>query len=417
MGDSGVQNLRERVEAELRSNILPFWVKHTVDDQYGGFRGQISNDLTIDPLAPKGLILNARILWTFSKAYSVYHNEVYLEMAHRAFDYITRYFWDTESGGVFWMADYLGRPLETEKRIYGQAFTVYSLAEFRRATGDPDALAKALQIYEAIESASYDALHRGYFETYERDWTLAQDQRLSKVDMDAKKSMNTHLHLLEAYANLLRCHNHTALRTRLKELIHVFLDHIIDRRTHHFRMFFDEEWHSQSDHISFGHDIEGSWLLCEAAEILGDQPILKAVRQEALLMAQAVLDQGVDSDGGLLYEGNASGIIDTDKHWWPQAEAVVAFLNAYQLSGQEQFLVAAGRSWEFIEKFIVDREHGEWFWRVSRAGVPSDKEFKVDPWKCPYHNSRTCFEVMTRLDNLGHVQGSPAETHIPAIGE
>jgi mannobiose 2-epimerase len=182
-------------------------------------------------------------------------------------------------------------------------------------------------------------------------------------------------------------------------------------------MFFDEEWHSQSDHISFGHDIEGSWLLCEAAEILGDQPILKAVRQEALLMAQAVLDQGVDSDGGLLYEGNASGIIDTDKHWWPQAEAVVAFLNAYQLSGQEQFLVAAGRSWEFIEKFIVDREHGEWFWRVSRAGVPSDKEFKVDPWKCPYHNSRTCFEVMTRLDNLGHVQGSPAETHIPAIGE
>ena len=417
MGDSGVHNLRERVEAELRSNILPFWVKHTVDDQYGGFRGQISNDLTIDPLAPKGLILNARILWTFSKAYSVYHDGVYLEMARRAYDYITRYFWDTESCGVFWMVDYLGHPVETKKRIYGQAFTVHSLAEFHRATGDPDALAKALQIYEAIESASYDHLHRGYFETYERDWTLAQDQRLSKVDMDAKKSMNTHLHLLEAYANLLRCHGHQALRGRLRELIQVFLEHIIDPETNHFRMFFDEEWHSQSDHISFGHDIEGSWLLREAAEILGDQLILKAVRKETLLMAQAVLDQGVDSDGGLLYEGDASGIIDTNKHWWPQAEAVVAFLNACQLSGQERFLIAAGKTWEFIDKYIVDHERGEWFWRVSRSGVPSDKEFKVDPWKCPYHNSRMCFEVMARLDDFGHVRNSPQDEQIAALGE
>ncbi len=412
-----MQIFRQRVEKELRSNILPFWLKHAVDEQYGGFRGQIANDLTIDPFAHKGLILNARILWTFSKAFSVYGEEAYLQTARRAFDYITRYFWDTAFNGVFWMVDYLGRPVETKKRIYGQAFTVYSLAEYHRAAGDQDALAKAIQIYEAIESASYDALHRGYFETYERDWTLARDQRLSKVDMDVKKSMNTHLHLLEAYANLLRCQDNPALRGRLKELIQVFLEHIINLETHHLRMFFDEEWHSQSDHISFGHDIEGTWLLCEAAEILGDESILQAVQQEALLMAQAVVDQGVDSDGGLLYEGDSRGIIDTDKHWWPQAEAVVAFLNAYQLSRQEHFYVAAGRSWEFIEKYIVDHQYGEWFWKVSRAGVPSDKEFKVDPWKCPYHNSRTCFEVMARLDNLGHLHGSPALTNIPAIGE
>jgi len=419
-GSVGVQNLRQRVETELRSNILPFWLKHAVDEQYGGFRGQIANDLTIDSFANKGLILNARILWTFSKAFSVYGEDAYLQAARRAFDYLTRHFWDTTFNGVFWMVDYLGHPVETKKRIYGQAFTVYALAEYHRVTGDPEALTKAIQIYEAIESASHDALHRGYFETYERDWTLANEQRLSEVDMDEKKSMNTHLHLLEAYANLLRCQDNPAVRRQLKELIQVFLEHIIDRQAHHFGMFFDEEWHSKSDHVSFGHDIEGSWLLCEAAEILGDEPILQAVRQEALLMARAALDQAVDSDGGLLYEGDASGIIDTDKHWWPQAEAVVAFLNAYQLSGREHFQRAAEASWDFIEKHIVDRQHGEWFWKVSREGIPSQDKFKVDQWKCPYHNSRACFEAMARLDEIGQhrpVHGSPVKTGIPAIGE
>jgi mannobiose 2-epimerase len=228
--------------------------------------------------------------------------------------------------------------------------------------------------------------------------------------MDEKKSMNTHLHLLEAYATLLRYHEDTTVRLRLRELIEICLKYIVHPATHHFILFFDEQWHPRSDVISFGHDIEGSWLLCEAAQILGDPGVLRRVREAAVKMAQAVYDQGLDTDGGLLYEADTTGIIDDDKHWWPQAEAVVGFLNAYELTGRQHFMDAAERSWAFIEHHIVDHEFGEWFWLVSRAGVPDASKDKVGPWKCPYHNSRTCFEVMERLDARMLARGPSIET-------
>ena len=401
-------DLRSKVEAEVRTGILPFWLKNAIDEENGGFRGQIGNDLTIDSEAGKGVILNARILWTFAKAYSVYREPTYLAPARRAYDYVCSHFWDDEFGGVYWMVDHLGHPLDTRKRIYAQAFTVYALAEYAHATGEPQAIDRAMSMVAQIELAGHDAEHRGYFETYERDWTLAADQRLSEVDMDEKKSMNTHLHMLEAYATLLRHHEDVTVRFRLRELIEVFLKYIIDPATHHFLLFFDEEWHPRSGKISFGHDIEGSWLLCEAAEVLGDGDVLARVRAEAVKMAQAVYEQGVDDDGGLLYEAEENGsgtteIVDGDKHWWPQAEAVVGFLNAFELSGELHFLEAAKRSWAFIEEHIIDHEFGEWFWMVSRAGVPDLEQDKAGPWKCPYHNSRTCFEVMERLDRLDRV--------------
>lgn len=408
-------DLKERVENELRSNILPFWLTYAIDNEFGGFRGQITNDLVINPYANKGLILNARILWTFSKAYSAYQEDIFLEAARRAYDYLLQHFWDKEFGGVYWMLDHLGRPVDSKKRIYGQAFTIYALTEYCLATRDYGALKKAVVLYKVIESVSHDERHGGYFETYERDWVLAADQRLSDVDMDENKSMNTHLHVLEAYANLVRVWDETDLSRddrdacrRLKDLIQIFLEHIIDPKTHHFRLFFDNDWRPKSNVISFGHDIEGSWLLCEAAEILGNDALLRPVHGEAVNMAQAVLEQAVDQDGGLLYEADPAGIIDTDKHWWPQAEAVVGFLNAYRLSRRKEFLAAAERSWEFIEKYIIDHRYGEWFWKVSRAGEPSNDKYKVDAWKCPYHNSRTCFEVMARLNAIQGTELSAA---------
>lgn len=401
--DTRLSGLQARVETELRCNILPFWLKYAVDQEFGGFRGQITNDLVIDTQADKGLILNTRILWTFSKAFSIYREDGYLNAAIRTYDYIVRHFWDETFGGAYWLLNYRGEPVDTKKRIYGQAFTVYALAEYYKATGSEEVLQRAVQLYELIEKGSYDAQFGGYFETYERDWTLAHDQRLSAVDMDEKKSMNTHLHMLEAYANLCRVSEDGRLRQRLRELIEIFLNRIIDPKNHHFLLFFDEDWNPKSELVSFGHDIEGSWLLCEAAEIHGDPQLLKRVQRETLRMAEVIDDEAVDSDGGILYEAERGKIIDSDKHWWPQAEAVVGFLNAYQLSGRERFRAAADRSWEFIDKYIIDHRYGEWFWKVSRDRVPSNDKFKVDSWKCPYHNSRMCFEVLARAGAIAHV--------------
>jgi cellobiose epimerase len=403
-----LSDLKQRVEKELLSNILPFWLKYTIDEEFGGFHGQITNNLVIDPKADKGLILNARILWTFAKAYSVYGQDIYRETANRAYDYLVQHFWDKEFGGLYWMLDHLGDPVDTKKRIYGQAFTIYALAEYHLATHNQEALMRALRLHDIVEKTSRDTRHGGYFETYERDWTLALNQQLSEVDMDARKSMNTHLHMMEAYANLARAWDNTSLRQCLRDLVEIFLNHIISPKNHHFLLFFDEDWTPKSDVVSFGHDIEGSWLLCEAAETLGDPELLDKAQKEAVRMAQAVYNEALDSDGGLLYEAENGKIIDSDKHWWPQSEAVVGFLNAFQLSGKVHFRDAAARSWDFIDRFIVDHKNGEWFWKVSREGIPSDEKYKVDPWKCPYHNSRTCFEVMARLSTTA---SSQANTH------
>jgi mannobiose 2-epimerase len=402
-----VDELLEKVETELLAGILPFWLEHTIDEDYGGFHGLVANDLTFDPHAAKGLILNARILWTFSKAFSVYKQPAHLAAAHRAYEYLCRCFWDDEFGGVYWMVDYSGHPLEAKKRIYGQAFTVYALAEYAQAIAGREPIDRAMRLVAQIESAAHDDQHGGYFEAYERNWTLAADQRLSDVDLDEKKSMNTHLHLLEAYATLLRQHEDVTVRFRLRELIEIFLKHIIDPATQHFILFFDEAWQPKSKITSFGHDIEGSWLLCEAAEVLGDADVLARVRVTAVKMAQAVFEQALDADGGLLYEAEKKSdgpaqIVNSDKHWWPQAEAVVGFLNAFELSRNVHFLEAAKRSWAFIEEHIIDHHYGEWFWLVSRDGVPDAQREKVGPWKCPYHNSRTCIEVMERLHRLDH---------------
>ncbi|MNO39449.1 Cellobiose 2-epimerase [compost metagenome] len=391
---------RKQLEDELKGNILGFWMEHTLDETYGGFVGEIDNQMNVVAGAEKSLVLNARILWTFASAYRIYGTADYLTMAERAYDYLTQYFTDAEYGGLFWMVDEHGAPSQPKKQIYGLAFAIYALAEFHHATGRADALQQAVDLFHIVEKYGYDPIYKGYIEALSREWQMTDNLSLSSKDMNEKKSMNTHLHVLEGYTGLYRVWKSEELKSKLSELIETMLDHIIDADGKHFHLFLDEEWTVKSGSISFGHDIEGSWLLVEAAEVLEDEALLHRVRQVAISMAEAVLAEGIAEDGGIWNEADMSGFIDKSKEsrdWWPQAEAIVGFYNAYQLTGDPRFLEAAENAWNFTDKYIVDHKFGEWYWGIDEALQPLANAPKVSAWKCPYHNSRACFEMIARL--------------------
>lgn len=395
------RDLGQRVRAELFNHILPFWCGPAVDHEQGGWMGWLTNDLQPDRLQPKGLIVNSRILWAFSAVHQVQPDPLYLQMADRAFDYVMNRFWDKQHGGAFWRLDDAGRVLDASKKTYGQAFYIYALAEYHRAFGSAPALARAQEMFELIERHTHDDIFGGYTEVCARDWSDAgPDARLSEKDLNEKKSMNNHLHVLEAYTNLYRVFPSSAVEQRLRELIQLFPGRILNLRTGHMNHFFDEGWNVRSDSYTFGHDIEASWLLWEAAEMLGDPALQKEIHKVALQMAAVVRDEGLGVDGGLYYEGRAGQIIDHGRECWPQAEAVVGFLNALELGGDVKYLEAARRVWHYVEQNLVDKVHGEWFWRITPDGHPDPKLPKVSEWKGPYHATRSCLETMRRLKDI-----------------
>jgi mannobiose 2-epimerase len=392
--------LAGQIEDHLFGHILPFWCGPALDPVNGGWMGWLSNDLQPDRSQPKGLIVNCRILWAFSAVQHVRPEPIYREMAARAFNYMMTKFWDREHGGAYWRLDDTGRTvLDDSKKIYGQAFYIYALTEFHRTFGGHTALPRAIELFELIEHHAHDDQHGGYLEVCRRDWSEAgPEARLSDKDMNEKKSMNNHLHVLEAYTNLYRVWPEPRVAVRLRELIKIFLTRILDQPTGHLHHFFDLEWNVRSDTYTFGHDIEASWLLCEAAEVLDDAALLQHVRAVARDMAETARQEGLGADGALVYEGRQGTIIDAGRECWPQAEALVGFLNAWKITGgSPEFAHAATGVWAYIQKHLVDRVHGEWFWRINPDGRPDPKLPKVSEWKGPYHATRACLETMRRL--------------------
>jgi len=397
MSLNDLRQLPAALGKELRGNILPWWLHHGPDPEYGGFRGHISHDNRAVKGAGKGAVMHARILWTFSAAYRMFGAAEYRDMAREAFTVMRDFFMDRERGGVFWELDQRGTVKSDRKQVYALAFALYGFTEYHVASGDTEALDLSKELYHVIEEHALDRKRNGYLEAFSGNWDRLDDQRLSDKDQNESKTLNTHLHLLEAYTSLFRVWKCMETEQSLENLISLFFDTFISRDTGHLNLFFDDNWKLRSDFISFGHDIECSWLLVEAAATLGKRERIQKAGEMALRMAGECL-QGQDSDGGLYYESfPAEGRVDTDKHWWPQAEALVGFCNAWQLSGSEAYSGAVLRTWDFIAGNLVNRTHGEWFWSTDRQGRPHTGREKAGFWKGPYHNGRACMELIRRL--------------------
>ncbi|MET0298843.1 MAG: AGE family epimerase/isomerase [Flavitalea sp.] len=376
-----LQKYSGEVKTEL-GNILSFWSGKMPDKQNGGFIGRIGGDNQVYPESPKGAVLNSRILWTYSAAYLHDKNSANLELADRAYDYLAKFFIDPQYGGVYWMLDFKGEPVDDTKQIYAQAFALYAIAEYCKTGKRSEALDAARRLYELIESKSYDKTYGGYIDAFTRDWSPVGDSRLSEKDAAAKKTMNTHLHLVEAYANFYLVWPDATLKKRIQQLLENFDKYIIDHGTNHMGLYYDEHW-KRSDHIvSYGHDIEASWLLLESAEIIKDATLIKVFKKHAISLADAVLE-GIDNDGALFYEKEGAKL-NREKHWWPQAEAMVGYLNAYELTKDERYLHKSINCWQFVRKNLLDKK-GEWYWGIDESGKPMIKQDKAGPWKCPYH--------------------------------
>lgn len=399
------EEIKTRLVAEtdrdLHSDILPYWMERmTAPD--GGFYGRRDGHDRLHPDAPRGAVLNARILWSFAAAYRVYGRPEYLETAIRAKRQIIDRFYDPEYGGVYWSIAPDGTPEGTRKQFYALGFTIYGLAELARATGDAEALEYALKLFDNIETHSRNRERGGYTEALSRTWQPLADMRLSDKDDNCSKTMNTHLHIIEPYTCLLRTvPDNARVREAVTSLLRLFLDTIAaPEYGGHLGLFFDDEFRRLDGNISYGHDIEASWLLLETAMALGDPGLLEETRARTRQIALAALE-GRQPDGSMIYERLADGSPDTDRHWWVQAEAVIGQLYLYRHHGMKDMLGRAMETWQYIKNNLIDNRHGEWFWSIFGDGGINRHDDKAGFWKCPYHNSRMCMEIYETLCNDG----------------
>ena len=392
-----VNVMKKEMQDVLENNILRFWLDKMVDTENRGFYGQMTGTGHLMKDADKGGILSARILWAFSAAYRVLRKPEYLMAATRMKDYILEHFYDKQYGGTYWSVDFLGRPNDTKKQFYAIGFMIYGLSEYVRATGDNEALQYAIRLFECIETHSLDRMHNGYIEACTRNWGVIEDMRLSELDANYPKSQNTHLHIIEPYTNLFRVWKDAALEKALRNLIYIFTDKILNPETFHLDLFFENDWTRGAGHLeSYGHDIECAWLLHEAALVLGDDEVLAKVEPIVIRVAKAS-EKGLNPDGSMIHEANLdTGHVDDDLHWWVQAETVVGFADIYQYFGDAEAWQKALRCWQYIKNQLIDWQNGEWYWSRHRDGTLNTRDDKAGFWKCPYHNSRMCLELIER---------------------
>lgn len=381
------------VKKHLTETIIPFW-KGLRDDEFGGYYGWMDYHLALDKKAVKGCILNSRITWFFANAYTLLKDESLLEEARHGFAFLKEHCYDREYGGVYWSLKYDGTPEDTTKHTYNQAFSIYALSSYYEASGDEEALSMARELFSLIEEKCTDDV--GYLEAFTRDFKPESNEKLSENGVLADKTMNTLLHVFEAYTELYRVAGGEEVKKRLEWMMDIIADKIYNPKLHRQEVFFDKDYNTILDLHSYGHDIETAWLVDRCVEVLGEQkyidrmiPITKDLTAQIYKIA---------FDGHSLANECEKGVVNEHRIWWVQAETVVGFLNGYEKSPEKpEYLEAAHSVWEFIKAYVIDKRKGsEWYWEVDKEGNPYPDKPIVEPWKCPYHNGRMCFEVIKR---------------------
>ncbi|MDR2808644.1 MAG: AGE family epimerase/isomerase [Spirochaetaceae bacterium] len=401
----------DQLLSELKQNILPFWLRYGRDTGSKGFYAYLDNDLCGNRLVPRSVVMTARHLWTYSAAAIALSDRQWLSGAAYAYEYLDSYS-DWVFGGMYWTIGVDGSPSDTRKQIYGQAFAIYGMSEYARAlfffgdTAQAQAVSdKAVTLFNYLQTYAYDDEYGGYYEALGSSWQPIANTRLSDVDMNCDKSMNTNLHVLEALTALLRVvrllrpEAEKAVQDALESLITVTTERICGK-DFHLDLFFTREWTAMNDIVSFGHDIEASWLLWEAACEVDKQELKEKVRPIVLNMACVSLKEGfVGTDEyGALENEISEGKRDRTRIWWCQAEALVGFFNAWQLTGEERYRNAVYQEWRWIQQYQKDHKGGDWFWAVSSEGIPDRTQAKGGNWKTPYHNARSCMELLRRIE-------------------
>jgi len=390
LGIADVQRrIRTEIVANVRDSVLPFWIDYDVAPD-SGFYGTVLRNGTPVADAPRGGVLNARILWSFSAAYRMFGNEVYLKLANKSQRYFINTFIDKVNGGVYWLVNSDGEVLNASKYTYAMTYAIYGLAEHYLATGNDESLKIAISLYHILEAKGREPLHDGYVESFTQDWKL-QD----KYDHNAPKTMNAHLHVMEAYTLLYQCWKDDGLRKRLEFCVDLFMNRIYNPARKHFNLFFDNDWNSLVEMDSYGHDVEAGWLLCEAARTLEDQNLIKRTNQLALNVTSACLSEGMSDKGYMIYEKKA-GRKTKHASWWGQIETMIACVNAWQISGNDAYLRSADTVWTFVKDHMIDKEYGEWY-SDCFDGEPMKDAPKVSMWRCPYHTVRLGVEIYNRL--------------------
>lgn len=384
----------QEIETHLKEVLIPFW-ESLHDREHGGFYGWLGYDLKLNQQAVKGVILNSRILWFFSNAYRMLGDETLLAYAKHAYRFLRDVCIDKEYGGVYWSMTYDGEVEDHTKHTYNQAFAIYALASYYDASQENEALKLAYQLFDLIEFRCRD--REGYGEAYGRAFHPVSNEKLSENGVMASRTMNTLLHVFEAYTELYRTDRNGRVGEKLREILTQFADKVYNPRLKRQEVFFDSRWNSLLDLHSYGHDIEASWLLDRGCQILGEsewtekiKPIVKALAEK--IYARAYKDYSILNEC-------ENGVDNTDRVWWVQAEGIVGFLNAWENEPEQlYYLQAAQDIWAYIRRYLIDPRSGsEWYWRVDEKGVPIAGEPIVEPWKCPYHNGRMCMEVMARF--------------------